>query len=96
MLLMAEKRISDAIYRYTKANNKHMKNYAKKKESVIWLENVAKASSEQFLVFSRSKILLTLVKKYNVKVINDIFLKLMLILEKFHELHNDLPFYMKE
>ena len=46
MLLMAEKRISDAIYRYTKANNKHMKNYAKKKESVIWLENVAKASSE--------------------------------------------------
>ena len=32
MLLMAEKRISDAIYRYTKANNKHMKNYAKNKE----------------------------------------------------------------
>ena len=53
MLLMAEKRISHAIYRYTKANNKYMKDYAKNKESVIWLENVAKTSSEQFLVDQR-------------------------------------------
>ena len=32
MLLMAEKRISHAIYRYTKANNKYMKDYAKNKD----------------------------------------------------------------
>ena len=37
MLLMLEKyirgRICHAIYRYTKANNKHMKNYGKYKDA---------------------------------------------------------------
>ena len=59
MLLMVETKIKGgichSIYQYAKANNKHMKDYDKNKESLyiqywnlnlIWLGNVASASSK--------------------------------------------------
>ena len=62
MLLMVEEGIRGgiwhSIHRYTKANNKYMKNYDKNKESsyiqyldannFIWLDNVSKITSKRF------------------------------------------------
>ena len=112
MLLMVEKgirvKICHAIHRYAKANNKYVKGFDKNKESSYlkcWdISNIYGWAMLQKLpvdgfkwVINKSKFNKDFRKKCNEDSYIGYFLKVNVQYpEKFHELPNDLPFFMKE
>ena len=80
ILLIVEKgikrEICHSVYQYAKEYNKFMKDYV---NSIFWIKDTSQFN-EYF------------VKTIMKKVMEDIFLKLILNTEKLHELHNDLLF----
>ena len=112
MLLMVEKgirvKIFHAIHRYAKANNKYVKDFDKNKESSYlkcWdISNIYGWAMLQKLpvdgfkwVINKSKFNKDFRKKCNEDSYIGYFLKVNVqYREKFHELPNDLPFFMTE
>ena len=80
ILLIVEKgikrEICHSVYQYAKEYNKYVKDYG---NSIFWIKDTSQFN-EYFIK--------TIMKK----VMEDIFLKLILNTEKLHELHNDLLF----
>ena len=111
MLLMVEKgtrgAICHSIYQYAKANNKYMKDYNKNKESSYiqyWdVHNIYGWTMSQKLpvnnfewIRDTSQFNKDLIENYNKESDEGYFLDVgVQYLENLHELHNDLPFLLK-
>ena len=107
-LLMVEKGITggicNAIHRYSKANNKHMKDYDKNKESSYlkywnvnslygWALSQKLPVNKFEWIEETSQFDKDFIKSYNEESDKGYFLEVdVQFPEKLHELHNDLPF----